>query len=128
MAKIIAVVNQKGGVGKTTTSVNLSAALHETGARVLLCDFDPQANATSGMGVDKRTVKASVYDVIINDVSPEKCIVMTEYGDVMPSSTALAGASVELIGIEQREYCLRDRLVLLRDSYDYIFIDCPPSP
>ena len=127
MAKIIAVVNQKGGVGKTTTSVNLSAALHETGARVLLCDFDPQANATSGMGVDKRTVKASVYDVIINDVSPEKCIVMTEYGDVMPSSTALAGASVELIGIEQREYCLRDRLVLLRDSYDYIFIDCPPS-
>ena len=127
MAKIIAVVNQKGGVGKTTTSVNLSAALHETGARVLLCDFDPQANATSGMGVDKRTVKASVYDVIINDVSPEKCIVMTEYGDVMPSSAALAGASVELIGIEQREYCLRDRLVLLRDSYDYIFIDCPPS-
>lgn len=127
MAKIIAVVNQKGGVGKTTTSVNLSAALHETGARVLLCDFDPQANATSGMGVDKRTVKASVYDVIINDVSPEKCIVMTEYGDVMPSSAALAGASVELIGIEQREYCLRDRLELLRDSYDYIFIDCPPS-
>lgn len=127
MAKIIAVVNQKGGVGKTTTSVNLSAALHETGARVLLCDFDPQANATSGMGVDKRTVKASVYDVIINDVSPEKCIVMTEYGDVMPSSAALAGASVELIGIEQREYCLRDRLALLRDSYDYIFIDCPPS-
>ena len=127
MAKIIAVVNQKGGVGKTTTSVNLSAALHETGARVLLCDFDPQANATSGMGVDKRTVKASVYDVIINDVSPEKCIVMTEYGDVMPSSAALAGASVELIGIEQREYCLRDRLALLRDSYDYILIDCPPS-
>ena len=127
MAKIIAVVNQKGGVGKTTTSVNLSAALHESGARVLLCDFDPQANATSGMGVDKRTVKASVYDVIINDVSPEKCIVMTEYGDVMPSSAALAGASVELIGIEQREYCLRERLALLRDGYDYIFIDCPPS-
>lgn len=127
MAKIIAVVNQKGGVGKTTTSVNLSAALHETGARVLLCDFDPQANATSGMGVDKRTVKASVYDVIINDVSPEKSIIMTGYGDVMPSSAALAGASVELIGIEQREYCLKERLTLLRDSYDYIFIDCPPS-
>ena len=127
MAKIIAVVNQKGGVGKTTTSVNLSAALHETGARVLLCDFDPQANATSGMGVDKRTVKASVYDVIINDVSPEKSIIMTRYGDVMPSSAALAGASVELIGIEQREYCLKERLALLHDSYDYIFIDCPPS-
>ena len=127
MAKIIAVVNQKGGVGKTTTSVNLSAALHETGARVLLCDFDPQANATSGMGVDKRTVKTSVYDVIINDVSPEKSIVMTEYGDVMPSSAALAGASVELIGIDRREYCLKERLALLYDSYDYIFIDCPPS-
>jgi len=127
LAKIIAIVNQKGGVGKTTTAVNLTAALKLQGAKVLLCDFDPQANATSGMGVDKKVVVNSVYDMLINEVDPEKCVKETEYGDVIPSCAALAGATVELIGMEKREYRLKKQLDILRDSYDYILIDCPPS-
>ena len=127
MAHIIAVVNQKGGVGKTTTAVNLTAALTQLGQRVLLCDFDPQANATSGLGVNKKTAAHSVYDMIINDVSPENCVVSTKFGDVIPSTAALAGASVELISLEKREYRLKEQLDLLRYAYDYIFIDCPPS-
>ena len=94
MGNIIAVVNQKGGVGKTTSAVNLTAALHELGLKVLLCDFDPQANATSGMGVDKRKIKHSIYDVTINGVPAEKAIVSTKYGDVLPASADLAGATV----------------------------------
>ena len=105
MTKVVAIVNQKGGVGKTTTCVNLAAALKAKGLRVLLCDFDPQANATSGMGVDK-TRSNGVYDVLINGVETEKAIVTTPYGDVLPSSKAL----------EQ-----------VAERYDYIFIDCPPS-
>lgn len=127
MAKIIAIVNQKGGVGKTTTAVNLTAALALKGARVLLCDFDPQANASSGLGVDKKTASNTVYDMLINGVMPEKCVVHTEYGDVIPSCAALAGASVELISLEKREYRLQKQLDLLRYAYDYILIDCPPS-
>ena len=91
MAKIIAIVNQKGGVGKTTTTVNLTAALAALGKRVLLCDFDPQANATSGMGVDKNTASPNVYDVLINGADPKKSVVSTKYGDVIPSNKALAG-------------------------------------
>ena len=127
MAKIIAVVNQKGGVGKTTTTVNITAALKNLGKRVLLCDFDPQANATSGMGVDKNTASPNVYDVLINGAAPEKAVVSTKYGDVLPSNKALAGAGIEMIAIENREKLLKNALDVLSASYDYIFIDCPPS-
>ena len=126
MAKIVAIVNQKGGVGKTTTCVNLTAALHQAGKRVLLCDFDPQANATSGMGVDK-TTSGGVYDVLINGHSTESAIVSTRYGDVLPSNKALAGAGIEMIELENRQFLLKNALEQVRDRYDFIFIDCPPS-
>ncbi len=127
MGKIIAVVNQKGGVGKTTTAVNLTAALTEAGEKVLLVDFDPQANATSGMGVDKRKVKKSVYDIIINDVSTQEVTAVTKFGDVLPSSPDLAGAAVELLTLPQPNYRLRNALDSVKDQYDVILIDCPPS-
>lgn len=127
MGKTIAVVNQKGGVGKTTSAVNLTAALHDLGLKVLLCDFDPQANATSGMGLNKRKIKYSIYDVTINDIPAEKAICTTKYGDVLPSAAELAGATVELINIENRERKLAKALELVKDQYDLIFIDCPPS-
>lgn len=126
MAKIVAIVNQKGGVGKTTTCVNLAAALKYLGKHVLLCDFDPQANATSGMGVDKSTSNG-VYDVLINGVDTAKAIVATPYGDVLPSSKALAGGGVEMIELADRQFLLRNALNGVRENYDYIFIDCPPS-
>ena len=126
VAKIIATVNQKGGVGKTTTCVNLAATLTEAGKKVLLCDFDPQANATSGMGVDK-TVSKGVYSALIGELPAAEVVAHTRYGDVLPSNKALAGAGVELIGMENREFLLRDALSSLRESYDFILIDCPPS-
>ena len=127
MGKIIAVVNQKGGVGKTTTAVNLTAALHDLGLEVLLVDFDPQANASSGLGVDKRYIKHSVYDVIINDLNPVNAIVSTTYGDVLPSHADLAGAGVELLSMENPNNRLAEALKKVRDDYDLILIDCPPS-
>lgn len=127
MGKIIAVVNQKGGVGKTTTAVNLTAALHDLGLKVLLCDFDPQANASSGFGVDKRKIKHSIYDVVINGVPAGEAIIQTKYGDVLPSHADLAGAAVELINAQHRERQLALALETVKDLYDVIFIDCPPS-
>lgn len=127
MGKIIAVVNQKGGVGKTTTAVNLTAALKEAGKRVLLCDFDPQANATSGLGLDKRNLRYSIYDVIINDAPVADAIVHTKYGDVLPSTADLAGAGVELVSMDAPNYRLRCALEAVKDQYDLIFVDCPPS-
>ena len=127
MGRIIAVVNQKGGVGKTTTAVNLTAALTEAGKRVLLCDFDPQANATSGLGIDKRHVKHSVYDVIINEVPVQQAIIKTNFGDVLPATADLAGAGVELIAMLDPNYRLRNALRQVQNLYDLILIDCPPS-
>ena len=127
MGKIIAVVNQKGGVGKTTTAVNLTAALRDLGLKVLLCDFDPQANATSGLGVDKRKTKKDIYDVVVDGADPSEAIVSTKYGDVLPSSADLAGAAVELIGMDNPNRRLAMALEPLRSKYDLILIDCPPS-
>ena len=127
MGITIAVVNQKGGVGKTTTAVNLTATLFEAGKKVLLCDFDPQANATSGLGVDKRKVKKSVYDVIIDDISPKEVVVHTKFGDVLPSGADLAGAAVELLSLPESNYRLKNALAEVKNDYDVILIDCPPS-
>lgn len=127
MAKIIAVVNQKGGVGKTTTAVNLTAALTDLGKRVLLCDFDPQANASSGLGIDKRKLRNSVYDVVVNDVPTEQAVVNTKFGDVLPATADLAGAAVELISMENPNMRLKNALQQVAENYDVILIDCPPS-
>ena len=127
MGKILAVVNQKGGVGKTPTAVSLTAALHDLGLNVLLVDFDPQANATSGLGVDKRRIKQSVYDTVINGTDVKSAIVKTPYGDVLPSHPDLAGAGVELLSMANPNYQLAEVLKKIKDQYDLIFIDCPPS-
>ena len=127
MSKIIAIVNQKGGVGKTTSAVNLTAALTEAGKRVLLCDFDPQANATSGLGLEKKKLHRSVYDVVIEETPTREAVVSTQFGDVLPSSANLAGAAIELISLPDPNYRLKKALTSVRDDYDYILIDCPPS-
>ena len=126
MGKIIAIANQKGGVGKTTTAVNLCAALVKRGRRVLLIDCDPQGNATTGMGVNKNRVK-SIYDVLLRDLPAMEAVVATKYGHVLASNADLAGANVELVDIEGREQLLKSKLEPLKEKYDYIWIDCPPS-
>lgn len=126
MAKIIAVANQKGGVGKTTSCVNLAASISSMGKKVLVVDCDPQGNASSGFGVKKDT-RPNTYDILINEVSAEECVVKTEYCDVIPTGKELAAASVELIGSKEREFVLKNALYRLYGDYDYIFIDCPPS-
>ena len=126
MGKIIAVVNQKGGVGKTTTCVNTAYALTEAGRRVLLCDFDPQGNATSGTGISKNAAPGS-YDAVIRLEDPSPAVHKTPYCDVMPAGRSLSGAEIELMGLPQREHRLRAALRALADRYDFILIDCPPS-
>jgi len=129
LGKIIAVANQKGGVGKTTTSVNLSACLAALGKKVLLVDIDPQGNATSGIGVNKADVRYCIYDVLINDVSPVDTTLSTEIDGlfIIPATIQLAGAEIELVPTISREVRLKRALEVVKDQYDYIIIDCPPS-
>ena len=126
MSKIIAVANQKGGVGKTTTCVNLCAALHTKGKKVLLIDCDPQGNSTSGMGIKKNT-SPNCYDLLTKGTFVLDCIQNTPYGDVIPSNKDLTGASVELVDKKSREFVLKIAIQTVYKDYDYIFIDCPPS-
>lgn len=128
MAKIISIVNSKGGVGKTTTAVNLIASLGACGKKVLLVDVDAQGNSTSGFGIDKRSLKYSSYDILVNGVNPKDAIITTKYKvDVLPSNMNLAGADLELVDIKGRESKLKNALIPLYNDYDFIFLDCPPS-
>lgn len=129
MGRIIAIANQKGGVGKTTTAINLSASLASLGKKVLAIDMDPQGNMSSGLGVDKNEVEKTVYDLIIGNIGIEECIYeeVIENLDVLPSNIDLSAAEIELIGVDNKEYILRDEVNKVKEKYDFIIIDCPPA-
>lgn len=129
MSRVIAIANQKGGVGKTTTSTNLSASLAELGKKVLVVDIDPQGNATSGLGIDKNNLENTLYELFVGECELEECLISDALKNlsVLPSNVNLSGAEIELIGVDKREYILKKNLEKIRDNYDYIIIDCPPS-
>ena len=129
MGRIIAVANQKGGVGKSTTAINLSSCLGEMGQKVLTIDMDPQGNTTSGMGVDKDEQENTVYELLLGETNIEDCILKLDFDglSLIPSNVNLAGAEIELIGIEEKEYILKNQVEKVKNDYDYIIVDCPPS-
>lgn len=129
MGKIIAFANQKGGVGKTTSAVNIAASVGILGKSVLLIDLDPQGNTTSGVGINKKNLKSTSYELLIDEIDAKQAIVETEFRNlsVIPSNISLAGAEFDLYQLENREYRLKKQLEAIKDNYDYIFIDCPPS-
>ncbi|MCI7263117.1 MAG: AAA family ATPase [Clostridium sp.] len=129
MGRIIAIANQKGGVGKTTTAINLSSCLAEAGERVLTIDLDPQGNATSGLGLEKDELEETVYEMMLGDCGLEDCLQseVLENLDVLPSDSNLSGAEIELLDVERKEYVLKQHLEKVKDQYDFILIDCPPS-
>lgn len=129
MGKAIALFNQKGGVGKTTTNVNLSACIATKGKKVLIIDIDPQGNTTSGFGIDKNNTESNIYDALLEDDDIKNCIIKTDYTniDIIPSNVQLAGAEIELTKMSKREYRFKNMINEIRDGYDYIFVDCPPS-
>ena len=129
MSRIIAITNQKGGVGKTTTAINLSASLASLGKKVLALDMDPQGNMTSGLSVDKNEVENSIYDLIIGNVGVENCVCkdVLENLDVLPSNIDLSAAEIELIGVENKEFIIKKEVDKIRDNYDFVIIDCPPA-
>lgn len=129
MGRIIAIANQKGGVGKTTTTINLSSCLAELGQKVLVVDTDPQGNTTSGLGIDKEAAELTVYKLMIGECQVRDCLVHTDFErlDVIPSNVNLAGAEIDLIGIEDREFILKKALAEIKEEYDFVILDCPPS-
>ena len=129
MSKVVAVFNQKGGVGKTTTNVNLTASLGAMGKKVLVLDLDPQGNTTSGYGIDKNTVESTIYEIMLDGADIKEAILNTEFDniDIIASATELSGAEIELTSMENREFILKNAIDKVREEYDYIFIDCPPS-